>query len=195
MYPFLRLWRIFREARRLPKAADPGEIGEITIRIWPWDIDPFMELNNGRTLTLMDLGRFSSGARIGLMEVLRRRKWGLAVAGASVRWRKRVTVFQKATIRSRLVGWEGRWFYITQSMWVNGQPVSSALLRTAVTSKNGAVEGPEVLKELGFPSWQPEMPAWVRAWIEAEELRPWPPEEMSPELPGTSPGDADARAA
>jgi hypothetical protein len=26
---------------------------------------------------------------------------------------------------------------------------------------------------LGNPGWNPGMPRWVRAWSEAEELRPW----------------------
>lgn len=176
MYPFLRLWRVMREARRQPAPADPGEVGEIAVRIWPWDIDPFMELNNGRTLTLLDLGRFSVARRSGLIAAMKRRGWGLAVAGASVRWRRQVTMFQKVVIRSRIVGHEGRWVYIAQSMTVKGVPVSAALLRTAVTSKDGAVEAAEVLAELGHPGWAPELPDWVRAWIAADATRPWPPD-------------------
>lgn len=176
MYPFLRLWRVMREAKHRPAPADPHDMGEITIRIWPWDIDPFMELNNGRTLTLLDLGRFAGGVRNGLMAALRRRGWGLAVAGASVRWRRRVTVFQKATIRSRFLGHEGRWLYVAQSMWVKGEAVSAALLRTAVISKAGTVEGAEVVAELGHPGWAPDLPDWARAWIAAEDQRPWPPD-------------------
>lgn len=176
MYPFLRLWRVMREARRQPPPADPADMGEITLRIWPWDIDLFMELNNGRTLTLLDLGRFAGAQRSGLIAALKRRGWGLAVAGASVRWRRRVTVFQKAVIRSRFLGHEGRWLYIAQSIRVNGEPVSAALLRTAVTSKGGTVPGEEVAKELGHPGWNAPLPDWVRAWIAAEDQRPWPPD-------------------
>ena len=50
MYPWFRmakeLWK-FRKTR-----LGPFETHVSTHRCWPWDIDPFMELNNGRTLTL-----------------------------------------------------------------------------------------------------------------------------------------------
>ena len=36
-------------------------------RCWPWDLDPWVELNNGRTLTLYDLGRIPMAQRTGLI--------------------------------------------------------------------------------------------------------------------------------
>jgi hypothetical protein len=31
----------------------------------------------------------------------------------------------------------------------------------------------EVLDAMGMSDWDPGMPEWVKAWLEAEELRPW----------------------
>ena len=59
-------------------------------RCWPWDIDLWMELNNGRTLTFYDLGRIPLARRTGLVELLRKQRWGLTMAGASVRYRARI---------------------------------------------------------------------------------------------------------
>jgi len=49
------------------------------------------------------------------------------------------------------------------------------LWRAAITSKEGIVPPRKVLEALGQPAsdWNPGMPEWVRAWAEAEELRPW----------------------
>ena len=69
----------------------------------PWDIDLWRELNNGRTLTLYDLGRIPLAGRVGLIKVLRRERWGLTMAGASVRYRRRIRVFDRIEMRSRLV--------------------------------------------------------------------------------------------
>jgi hypothetical protein len=47
------------------------------------------------------------------------------------------------------------------------------LVRAGITSNQGIVPVKEVLDELGMSDWNPEMPKWVKAWSEAEELRPW----------------------
>lgn len=135
----------------------------------------FLEMNNGRVLTLYDLGRFDLSIRTGLAKALKNHKWGLVVAGSSVRYRHRVKVFDNITIRTQVVGFEDRWTYIVQSMWVKGRPTSSVLLRTAVTSKGRVVSSHDVLNALGIVDWNPELPAWVASWIAGEEERPWPP--------------------
>jgi hypothetical protein len=56
MFPFFRLILEFMIAwRRSPLAL--GETHVSHHRCWPWDVDFMLELNNGRTLTLLDLGR------------------------------------------------------------------------------------------------------------------------------------------
>lgn len=180
MYPFIRLLLTLRRARALGRADLTGEHVSHHLCL-PWDLDGFLELNNGRTLTLYDLGRFGLGERVGLSAVLRARRWGLAVAGCSVRYRKRVTLFQRIEMRTRCVGWDDRFVYIVQSMWVNGTCTSQALMRTAVTSRQGTVPPLDVMAALGWTGDVPEPPAWVRAWIAAEAERPWPPISEVPE--------------
>ena len=153
----------------------PQSTGEIKFRCMPWDLDIFMEMNNGRVLTLYDLGRFDLSTRTGLGDALKEKGWGFAVAGSTTRYRKRVKLFDEITMYTRLVAIEDRWFYMKQSMWVKGQPVSSVLLRTAVTSKQGIVPSREVLEYMGEKDWKPEPDGWTKAWIDSEEERPWPP--------------------
>ncbi|WP_179381223.1 acyl-CoA thioesterase [Jannaschia marina] len=179
MYPFVRLaWQLWQQRKAPPIA--PTETHVSHHICLPWDLDGFLELNNGRTLTLYDIGRFTAGQRMGLAAALRRRKWGLAVAGASIRYRRRVTGFQRIEMHTRCVGWDHKFVYIVQAMWVNGTCTSQALLRTAVTAKGGTVDPAEALREIGHDGPAPEMPAWVAAWIEAEGTRPWPPEGAVP---------------
>jgi hypothetical protein len=107
MYPYLRLFKEFLKFRRAAPLA-PLDTHVSHHLCWPQDIDPWMELNNGRTLTLFDLGRIPMAMRVGLDRVARARGWGLAVAGASVRYRRRVKMFDRIEMRTRLVGWDGR---------------------------------------------------------------------------------------
>lgn len=175
MYPFLRMLKetlVFRGAPALPVTGT-----HVSHHIcWPWDLDPWVELNNGRTLTLYDLGRIPMAMRTGLASILRERKWGIAVAGCSVRYRRRVKAFDRITMVSRVIGWDQRFLYMEQTMWVRGEAASNMLLRSAVTSASGMVPPAEVLAALSQPAESPTLPDWVAAWIAADAERPWPPE-------------------
>ncbi len=174
MYPFLRMAKELVRARRLP----PLGLLESHVshhRCWPWDLDLWMELNNGRTLTLFDLGRLPLARRTGLDRVLKARRWGLTVAGSSVRYRRRVTAFTRLTMHTRCVGWDARFLYMEQSMWNGSECTSHVLNRSAVVSKSGMVAPAEMARALGHSGDSPALPAWVQAWIEADATRPWPP--------------------
>jgi acyl-CoA thioesterase FadM len=134
-----------------------------------------MELNNGRTLTLYDLGRIELSIRTGLINVLRRKRWGIVVAGNTTRYRRRVTPFKAFEMRTRCIGWDHRFVYMEQGMYRNGECSSHILIRGAITSKSGMVPPEQVLKEMGITDPSPVLPDWVQGWITADAERPWPP--------------------
>lgn len=174
MYPFVRLaWQSWK-ARRAAKL-DLLDTHISQHLCWPWDLDPWVELNNGRTLTLYDLGRMPMITRIGLVGVLREQGWGITIAGSNVRYRRRIRMFDQITMVSRVVGWDHRFFYIDQSMWVRGQACSQAVLRAAVTSAKGIVAPDQVMDVTGRSAMSPDLPGWVQGWIRAEDQRIWPP--------------------
>ena len=176
MYPYLRMVKEILKFRSAP-ALLPFDTHVSHHLCWPWDIDPWMELNNGRTLTLFDLGRIPLGARTGLHRIAREKGWGLAVAGASVRYRRRVKMFDRIEMRTRLVGWDARFIYMDQTMWVQGECTSQALLRSAITAgKRGIVPPAEMALALGLSAESPALPDWVAEWIAADATRPWPPQ-------------------
>ncbi|KAG1702674.1 Protein THEM6 [Nymphon striatum] len=177
MYPFARMASVLWKARRAP-AAQFTDTTTCTFYAHPWDMDQFMEMNNGRHLTLYDLGRFDLALKCGLWRVLKEQKWGLVVAGSSVRFRKRIFMFQKVTMRTQLIGMDHRWFYIQQSMEVRGEPCSTALFRTGITEKGRSILTERVSKAMGEDGFSLEPPKWVQDWIDADNTRPWPPEYL-----------------
>ena len=177
MYPVPRLlFQAWRQRGAAPLAL--FETHESRHLCWPWDLDIFGELNNGRALTIYDLGRIPWSARIGLTRTLREQCWQVAVAGASVRYRRRVRAFDRILMRTRALGWDARFFYVEQSMRLpSGEVASHVLIRSAVTDRSGIVAPARVLAAMGQDLPSPDLPPWVRAWAEAESLRPWPPME------------------
>lgn len=179
MYPYFRMVKELLKFRNAPKLGF-FDTHVSTHRIWPWDLDPWMELNNGRTLTLYDLGRIPLANRMGFRKVMSENRWGMTVAGNTLRYRRRVKVFEKVTMKTRLIGWDERFIYMEQSMWRDGECTSHMLIRSALVQsaqgRSGIVPPSELAKAFGESETSPSLPAWVLAWARADAQRPWPPQ-------------------
>ncbi|MGH1464697.1 MAG: acyl-CoA thioesterase [Cognatishimia sp.] len=184
MYPVLRiLWGGFKARRQSSLALFDTHVSQHICM--PWDIDLWRELNNGRTLTLYDLGRIPLAIRTGMIRHLAKNKWGLTVAAANVRYRRRIVMFEKFEMRSRAIGWDDKFFYMEQSIWKqDGECANHAVYRTAIISKAGMVRAPVVMQSFAPDLAPPTLPNWVQDWVAAEENRPWPPmqESLRPQL-------------
>lgn len=175
MYPIVRLTKEMFLARRLPPL-DTFDTHVSHHICWPWDLDIWMELNNGRTLTVYDLGRIPLAKRTGLITLMKEQRWGLTIAGSVVRYRRRVRMFDKVEIQSRLIGWDARFFYIEQSMWnTRDDCTSQAIFRAALTDANGIVTTQRACTAMKLDPISPQLPEWVTTWLKAEDQRPWPP--------------------
>ena len=62
---------------RSKQSISVGEIHESYHICWPWDLDFWFELNNGRALTLYDLGRIPFSGRSGFSKVIFKKNMGL----------------------------------------------------------------------------------------------------------------------
>jgi len=175
MYPVVRLAKEFfvhRKATPLPVTGTHVSYH----RCWPQDIDLFMEMNNGRILTILDLGRTILAKRAGLLDALKVKGWGLTMAGNSVRFRKRIRPFVRFKLVSRCVGWDARFMYLEHTIWIGKDCAVQALFRSAVTDKNGIVTPDLILEVMGDAAVSPPLPDWVQNWVDADATRPWPPE-------------------
>lgn len=172
MYPFFRLAATVIAARRRPRLG-AGDESRLDLRVLLGDIDVYPELNNGRHLMLMDLGRVDLAVRTGLWAQLRARRWALVTAAASVRYRHRVPLFGRLTVHSRIVGRDRLWFYVHQEIRHRGRLSSSALIRSGLAARGGLVPTAEILAAIGDTALPEQVPDWVGAWLSADALRPW----------------------
>ncbi|MCP4331560.1 MAG: thioesterase [Gammaproteobacteria bacterium] len=173
MYPYLKLASTLVRARfRSPLALE--DTGFLPCRVGLTDIDPFRELNHARQIAYFEMARWDFSSRVGFIPLMRQRRWGFSVGGISIRYRRRLTLLQSFEVTTEIICHDERWIYLLQEIIRDGQKYSSALVKAGVVSKTGLVPVPELLEALGRADWNPEVPAWVNAWIAAEGQRPWP---------------------
>ena len=175
MYPYFRMFEQFRRVRKAPDLPIDG-VHVSRHMCWPSDIDPWMEMNNGRMLTIFDLGRVPFVRRIPINKAMSERGWRMTIAGNTVRYRRRIRLFAKIDMRTRILGRDARFFYFHQTMRIRGEAASSGLFRVAVVGDTGIIPTDEVAKQMAVPEWNPALPEWVNNWITAESHRTWPPE-------------------
>lgn len=175
MYPYFRAALMMFRARSMPKIG----IYDTHVshhRALPWDTDAFGELNNGRILTLFELGRWQACVRMGIIRPIIKERLMLPVAGVSVRYRKRIPLFQKYRMQTRFLGFDDRFVYAEQSMWQGDTCNHQLLLRAAIKSRSGTMKPAVFADMIGADQSSPILPDWANAWIDADKTRPWPPE-------------------
>lgn len=134
-------------------------------RVVPTDLDTVGHMNNGRYLTLLDLGRLDLMVRSDLWERCRRRGWFPVVAGQTITYWKDLTLGQAFEVHTRVAGVDDRWVYLEQTFKRGETEHARALIRACFVERgNGRVPTTELEEELGgFPDHL-SVPDWVRSW-------------------------------
>lgn len=158
------LWGYWRHPGRR-HALEPSVL---TFRVLPNDLDPNWHMNNGRYLTIMDLGRLDLTLHSGLMRSIIRHRWMPVLGGAVIRYHRSLRPFQVYTLTTRIVGWDAKWLYIEQTFDVDGKRAATGIVKGLIRAKDRSVPTAEVLHEVGLDLPSPALPPHVQAWIAAD---------------------------
>jgi acyl-CoA thioesterase FadM len=161
---FLRLiWVVLTWRRR-------GRIGmleasRVSFRVMPQDLDALLHVNNGRFLSILDLGRVDAMLRSGLAAKLRERGWYSVAAAATIQFRKSLTLFQKFDVETKVLGWDGKAFFVGQRFLRRGEVVAQAAIRARFLKRSGGtIDSAEVLALAAQGAPSPALPEWVARW-------------------------------
>ncbi len=180
--PWLRTIRIALSLIGKPRV-DLFATTRVRIRIWPNDLDANLHVNNGRYLTLADLGRLHWFVRTGVYQTAKRHGIMPVVGDAIAKYRRELKVFQTVDIESRLVGWSGRWGFLEHRFIRHGRVVAMVGIRGALkgahgtvdswvalaTSNNAAAGVPGAGQPGAGPATSPPLPAWALAFQQGAE--------------------------
>ena len=166
MYPVLRLATTVVKALRADRI-DVRDTVTITLRVTRGDVEA-TRMNNGRYLTLMDLGRFTLTLRGGYLPVLARRRWYPLVSGVMIRFGRSLSVGTTFDLSTRIACWDRRHFFLEQWFEQGGDLRARAFVKALFMGPGGPIGTHEFLSAGGFPPDSPPFPEGVQAWQAAE---------------------------
>jgi len=135
-------------------------------RVWPNDLDVFLHMNNGAYLTIADLGRVDLLLRADVYSPVRARGWYPVVAAQTIRFHRSLTLWQRYTITTRILGWSERSICLEQVFERDGRRVAHALIDARFLERGGRRVGTDELMGLiGQQRVSPELPGHAQQWI------------------------------
>lgn len=166
----LTFWIARRRVRRGQTLPLDG-LSRIRVRTLPTDLDLLWHMNNGRYLSLFDLGRWDLLTRTGMFAVMRKHDWYAVVAAETVTFRKSLRLWQRFDVESRLVGRDSRSVYLEHRAVVDGEVYAQVIVRSRILRRSGgSVPHEEVLAAFAGDVQLPEIAPWVQEWAAASAL-------------------------
>ena len=136
-------------------------------RVMPNDLDLNRHVNNGRYLTIADLGRIDWFIRTGAMRVAIQRGWVPIVGEATARFVKQLKLFESFRIESRMLGWGPKWAFLEHRILKkDGQLAAIVVIRGMFHGgKQGSIAPATLIETSGHGALaSPPLPEWVQTW-------------------------------
>ncbi len=171
------IWRtlltIRAARRRLRRGGQlgPGGVGTVRLRVLPTDLDILRHMNNGRYLSLFDLGRWDLLIRTGVFDAMQKRGWYAVVAAETVTFRKPLRLWQRFDVESRMIGHDDKSIFLEHRAVVRGEICARVIVASRMLRRTGGVvRHEELFAALGRPEGVPEIDPWVHDWVMASAL-------------------------
>lgn len=167
---FFRMLWVIVTALLSRRQLAPLDVSELTFRVLPNDLDINLHINNGRYLTIADLGRIDMMLRTGMVRTLVRQRWAPILGGATVRFRRSLLPFQRYRLKTRLLCWDAKWVYMEHVFeTMDGELAAVVWVKGLFKAGSRTVPTSDVLKAMGRHDDSPPMPPEVFAWQTAEQ--------------------------
>jgi acyl-CoA thioesterase FadM len=140
----------------------------IVQRVLPNDCDMNLHINNGRYLSLMDLGRIDHVTRSGWWSTFKQRGWNPVAAGVTIRYRRELRIGWRYRLFTKCLGWTDRWVFFEQRFErMDGKLAARAYVKVAILGADGRTLDPaEVVAAMGVDPTSPELPLDIERWQE-----------------------------
>ena len=159
---FMLLLKSLAARARLPWSATTS----LGLRVLPHDLDLNFHLNNGRYLTMMDLGRLDYLGQTGMLKTCIKRKWLPILGATQMTYLRPLKLFQTFTIDTEIEYWDEKWVVMRQRYYSKGKLVASGRVRALMRGPQGNVPPAEILAASGISDpTPPPISDEVRHWL------------------------------
>jgi acyl-CoA thioesterase FadM len=162
---YFRLLKLILLRFLKPRPMGLLDISAIHGRVWINDLDNNFHMNNGRYLTLMDLGRLDIVLCAGLLGTCLKKRWFPVVGALKIQFFRPLEPFQKFELKTRILGWDAKWLYLEQWFEVDGKCCAKAHLQGLFKGPDGKVATKELLQAAGIKKKSPKLPIEIRKWL------------------------------
>ena len=173
---WLRLIWLFLTARFRPRLVMPGATSLLRFRVWPHDLDLSLHMNNGRYLTIMDLGRLDVMLGSGLWRAVLRHKWTPIASTVKIRFRREMRAFARYRLETRILAWDAdavvmEQVFILETGPRTGQVAAHALFKGGLYDRAAKKFVPiaRLMAEVGVAAESPPLTPEVDAFLRADE--------------------------
>lgn len=164
------LW-VFITSLVKPRIRNILDRSELRLRVLPNDLDFNMHMNNGRYLTMMDLGRLDLILRTGLLKMMLHQKSVPILAASTIRYRLSLDPFEAYTLTTRILGWDEKWTYLEQRFMKGDDVAAIGLVKGCFFDQRSKKTVPtaELMNKIGYTEASPPLPPHVIDWLKAED--------------------------
>lgn len=167
------VWYLIR-LRGRPALTLPEGLSVLRFRVWPTDLDSSLHMNNGRYLTIMDLGRLDVMIRSGLWRAILRHGWTPIASSILIRYRRELTPWQRFRLETRILAWDAASVVMEQVFVLDGGPregqvAARALFKGGLYDRKARrfIAIAKLMGEIGVsaesPAASPEIDAFLHA--------------------------------
>lgn len=157
--------------RMVMKSPLPDPLSEfrMSLHVWPNDLDLNMHMNNGRYLTIMDLGRLHMMGRLGMLTGIVTHGWYPVVGSAAILFKRSMNPFQGYDLITRMVGWDEKWFYVEQRFERNGVVNTVGIVKGLFKKGRQLVPPQDLVNSIAPGRTSPPLPHWVFTMKDTED--------------------------
>ena len=116
----------------------------------------------------MDLGRLDLLIRTDLAKALFKHRWHPLVGAATIRYKQSLLPFQTYKLRTKVIGWDEKWFYIEQRFERKNRTIAVAIVKAVFRGSRKNISPEDTLKLIHVNIDPPDMPDKVLKWLSME---------------------------
>ncbi|OIH99048.1 MULTISPECIES: acyl-CoA thioesterase [Curtobacterium] len=140
-------------------------------RVVPTDLDPLRHVNNGKYLSMLDLGRLDLMLRSGYWAALSEHGWYPVVSAQTITYKRSLTLGQRFELRTHVLGVDDRAVYLEQTFVRQGAVMARAVVQARFLRRSGGtVPTADLLEAAGGADRDLTVPDWVHDWASATRI-------------------------